>query len=222
LLDQIFANSEEAGMPVAEEHHPGEDHDTQTGLLGHRSSRRQMLKGAALTGAGVVWAVPVVESLMTRTAAAASAPPSQQPPPQPAATFPSWAYVLYTTATSASDISSSNLFVAGYQNDGTSIGQAFAANPHPGLTSPSETVLGASIVMAIGTAHPGPVPVTASVNGGSAITATPEYPPVPLTLTSTQQAVTISPSNSVTILGAFYFTAGSVQFQPVVNGSVAL
>jgi len=83
--------------------------------------------------------------------------------------------------------------------------------------------LGAPIVMTIGGNYsPGPVPVTASVNGGPAITATAEYPPVPLTLTSTQQPVIISPSNSVTILGAFYFTAGSVQFQPVVNGSVAL
>lgn len=208
-------------MPVAEEHDPAEGGDSRNGVLGHRTSRRQVLKGAALTGAGVVWAVPVVESLMMRTAAAASAPPQSSTSTTSQTTFPSWAYVLYTTATSGSAISSSNLFVAGYQssNGGLTVDQAFAANPHGSLTSPSESILGETIVMAIEDDTSVPVPVTAAVDGGSPITATPEYNQTSVT----QVGNTISPTAGVTILGAFYFGKNSLGFQPVSSdGSVTL
>lgn len=204
-------------MPVAEDDKKTEDKGRLASVVEHRSSRRQVLKGAALAGAGLVWAAPVVEALTVGTAAAASPAPSPSPPPS--STFPSWAYVIYTTAEDASGINVSNLYVAGYQLSNGEVIENFAANPHGGLSSPQETIFGSTVVMTIaGNREPGPVPVTVTVGNAAAITATPESSQTSVT----QAGNTISPTQGVTILGAFYFSAGSVQFQPATNGSVTL
>ncbi len=171
-----------------------ESHGGLADTLRGRTSRRQVLKGGAAVGAAVVWAVPVVEVLTTASASASGVPAASY-------TFPSWAYVIYTTATDAAGLGASSVFSAGFTYPGD---QGNAANPNNtqtgSFTSPELDEIGLSIAEAA----PGPAPVTVSPSGSSSFPATSTTGSAPLQ--ESNNLISPSTGSTITILGAFAFS----------------
>ena len=158
-----------------------------------------MLKGGAAVGAAVVWAVPVVEVLTTASASASGQPLAYK--------FPSWAYVIYTTATNAAGLSASTVLSAGFTSPGIPGNAANPSSTQQGTVTPVS--LG-TITLSLGVAQPGPAPVTVTPPDNTkflADSATGSVDSATGSFLLQEAAGVISPTSGsdITILGAFAF-----------------